>query len=230
MTKKGVDEVTAFLVGKYVYLRPPDVEKDVIKGRWAGWFNDKKTTRYLGQGVYPNTVQKQIEFVEGLKNDSSRVVLCIVDIANDKHIGVVSLSGIDMLNRKASISIVIGERTYPPAAPLEAMALMTEYGFDRLNLNKINAGQCTSLWIWVNTLELIGYRMEGYNEAVMVRDGKVHDGVYTGMSAERFYELKNRRNGKICTDNILELLRKRRKEDLTERIRKFFEDLYVDKG
>lgn len=226
MNSENKIDVEAFLVGEYVYLRPPMIEKDVINGRWFTWFNDKEVTKYLGQGIFPNTVDKQIEFVESLKKDSSKIVLCIIDKVNNKHIGVISLSMIDLFNRKASIAIVIGEKKYPPAAPLEAMALMTEYGFDRLNLNKIWAGQVIDLWKWLNTLELIGYRIEGYGEAAMIRDGKIYDAVWTGVTAERFYGLRKERRGKICTDSILDLLHGRRKENLTEKIKAFFADLY----
>lgn len=226
MSKKDAIDISAFLVGNYVYLRPPDIEKDVINGRWFSWFNDRQTTRYLGQGVFPHTVQKQIDFVESLKNDNSKIVLCIVDKANNKHIGIVSFSNIDLLNKKANISIVLGEKKYPVAAPLEAMALMTEYGFDRLNLNKIDAGQSVELWMWLNTLELIGYRIEGYIESIMIRDGKICNGVHTGITAERFYALRKQRKGKICTDNILNLLGKRRRENLINDIRNFFSSLY----
>jgi hypothetical protein len=209
-----------------VYLRPPNIENDVINGKWHAWFNDKKTTRYLSQGIYPNTIEKQIEYVESLKNDKSKVVLCIIDKINGNHIGVISLSEINLLDRKATIALVLGEKEYPPAAPLEAMALMTEYGFDRLNLNKIYAGQCVSLWVWVKTIELIGYRIEGYTESMMIRDGIVHDGVNTGITAERFYKLKNERKGNICKGDALSLLRLRKKENTIEKIKSFFNELY----
>lgn len=216
---------SAFLTGKYVYLRPPDIEKDVINGKWFSWLNDKKITRCLGQGVYPNTIEKQIEFVESLKKDTSKVVLCVIDKSNNKHIGVVDISDIDLLNRKATISVFIGEKQSPPEAALEALALMTEYGFDRLNLNKLNAGQCEGLWRWVNKIELIGYRIEGYTESMLIRDGKIHDGFYTGITAERFYKLRSERNGNICTEDINNLASRARKENLAEKIKRFLDDL-----
>ena len=75
--------------------------------------------------------------------------------------------------------------------PSKAMALLTEPGFTRLPLHKLAAGHSAGLWKWVNTLELIGYRIEGYIEAIMLRDGHIHDGVHTGITAERFYKLKD---------------------------------------
>ena len=217
---------SAFLNGELVYCRTPNVDTDIINGKWHSWFNDKITTKYLGQGVYPNTIEKQIQFVDSVKNDKSKVVLSIIEKSSEKHIGVVSFSEIDLINRKAAIAIVIGEKKYSVGAPLEAMALMIEYGFDRLNLNKIWAGQVINLYKWVNLLELIGFRIEGYNEATYIRDGKIQDGIWTGVTAERFYQLRAERAGKICTNNLGELIKKRRKEDLSIPIKTFVENLY----
>lgn len=222
------NDINVFLAGEYVYLRPPDIEKDVKNGKWFSWFNDKKTTRFLAQGVFPNTIDKQINFVESLKTDSNRVLLCIISKENQKHVGVISLYNIDLINRKADISIVMGERKYPPAASLEAMALMTEYGFDRLNLNKIDSGQCEDLWLWVNALELIGYKIEGYLDSVMIRDGRIYNGVHTGITAERFYKIRKARKGNICGNDIAELLRERNKGNKVDKIRKFFGEIYRD--
>jgi len=219
---------TVFLSGQYVYLRPPDIERDVKNGKWFSWFNDKKVTRYLSQGLFPNTVDKQVDFVRSLKNDTSKVLLCVMDKSNDKHIGVVSFTNIDFVSRRAVISIVIGEKKYPVAGPLEAMALMTEYGFDRLNLNKIDAGQSTDLWLWVNSLELIGYRVEGYQDGIMIRDGKIHPGVHTGITSERFYRLREERGGNICGNDIKELLSHRCKENRFLKIKEFLDSLYND--
>jgi RimJ/RimL family protein N-acetyltransferase len=220
-------KLLTFLTGELVYLRTPDVQKDVIDGKWHSWFNDKTVTKYLDQGVYPNTVEKQLDFVVSLKNDKSKVLLCIVDKSNDNHIGVISFHGIDMVNRRATISIVMGEKNYPAGAPLEAMALMIEYGFDRLNLNKIWAGQAVELWKWVNLLELIGFRIEGYSEALYIRDGKTHDAVWTGVTAERFYRTRKERDGNICSGNILELMKKRRKDNPAVLIKDHLDKLYA---
>lgn len=226
ITDENEMDISAFLVGKYIYLRPPNIEKDVINGKWFSWFNDKEITKCLGQGTFPNTIEKQIEFVESLKTKNNKVVLCIINKTNNKHIGVVEISDIDFFNRKAIISLILGEKERPHEAALESIALMTEYGFDRLNLNKIEGGQCEDLWYWVNKLELLGYRIEGYSESVIIRDGRIYDGFHVGITAERFYKLKSERNGNICTDDLTNLLHQTRRENRTEKIKSFFKNLY----
>ena len=217
--------ITVFLEGKVVYLRTPEIDRDVLSGNWYSWFNDKAVTKYLNQGVFPNTPEKQVDFVNSLKDDISKLVLCIVEKKNTRLIGVIAFSNIDLLNRKAMISLVLGEKTYALGAPLEAMALMTEHGFDRLNLNKIDAAQCTGLWKWVNILALIGYRIEGYTESVSIRDGTIHDGVRTGITAKQFYDLRDRRGGNICTSDITSLLKQRNKVNNSKVLKDYLDDL-----
>lgn len=224
--KKDQLSTSFFLSGKYVYLRPPDIEKDVYNGKWTYWFNDRNVTRYIRHGVFPNTIEKQAEFVRSAMSDNSKVLLCIIDRSNNTHMGVISFIGIDLINRKAEIGIVIGEKEYPPAAPLEAMALMTEYGFERLNLNKINAGQCTELWPWVNSLELIGYKIEGYGRGTLIKNGRIYDQFHTGITADDYFKLKKERKNKLATSDPAKLLALLSKEDKTEEIKRFFESMY----
>jgi [ribosomal protein S5]-alanine N-acetyltransferase len=216
----------AFLSGKTVVLRPPNLETDVYQGNWFKWFNNKRTTRYLGMGVFPNTRDKQVEFVESLRYREDKLVLCIIAKRTNKLIGVISFSDIDLLNRRANISLVLGEMKYPIGAPLEAMALMTEHGFDRLNLIKIECGQSVELWKWVNSISLLGYKLEGYREAAFIRDGVIHDAVLTGITANRFYRLREKRGGAICAGDIGELQRQRPKQNMVDEFKQRLSDLY----
>ncbi|MCP4265424.1 MAG: GNAT family N-acetyltransferase [Candidatus Brocadiaceae bacterium] len=209
---------SAFLQGDKIYLRSPDIKKDVISGDWYSWFNDKETTKYLHQGVWPNTIEKQVAFVESLKEDQTRILLCIIEKETSRHIGVVSLYNIDIFNQKSDISIVMGAKKYPVEAPLEAMALMVEHGFDRLNLLKINAGMVDVLWKWINVLELIGFQIEGFIEYVFVRDGNTYHGVQTGVSSKSFYRLREERGGCILTKDTHSLLKTRRKNNIIPQV------------
>jgi len=216
-----------FLRGKYTYLRVPDVEQDVLKGNWHNWFNNEKITKYLYHGVYPNTRIKQAEFVESALKRKDMVLLAIVDSKSNAMCGVISLNRIDLLNRRSEIAIVMGDVKYSPGVPLEAMALMTQYGFDKLNLNKIYAGQHVGLWKWINTLELIGYKLEGYSSGSHIRYGKIADSVYTGISSLDFYALLKQRNGKYCTEDVRSLLPQRRKINMIDQLKKAVDGIYL---
>ncbi|MEH1919325.1 GNAT family N-acetyltransferase [Nostoc sp.] len=181
-----------FLEGEIVYLRLPDIQKDIYEGNWHQWFNDPDITRYLIHGVYPINREKEAHIIEQEIKKTNSIVLSIIYKENHQHIGVISLKNIDLINRNAEIGIVMGVQTIMGSA-LEAMALLTKHSFDKLNLIKIYAGQHEGLWKWINTLELIGYRIEGYRHNSGIRFGQSYGVVLTSVDGEDFYELKKKR-------------------------------------
>src|SRR3989304_4833013 len=67
-----------FIDGTVIYLRAPDLEEDIIKGHWHQWFNDESVTQYLVHGVYPNTREKQIEYIKNALCKSDMILLSII--------------------------------------------------------------------------------------------------------------------------------------------------------
>jgi len=190
-----------FLEGRLVYLRLPDIEKDVRNGEWHHWFNDYNVTQELVHGVFP--VSREMEEViisDEIKRKDS-LILSIIEKETHRHIGVISLKSIDMVSRTAEIGMVFGFHRIPNAA-LEAIALLTEHAFNRLNLAKVYAGQFENLWRWVVSLTMIGYRIEGFREAMGQRDGKRRGVVLTGITDEQFYALTAKRNGKLMPEDL----------------------------
>jgi RimJ/RimL family protein N-acetyltransferase len=214
-----------FLEGSLVYLRKPDVQKDVMEGEWHQWFNDMRTTKYLVHGVFPLNREDEALHVRKMVDDPSSLLLAVCLKATGRHIGVISLKGIDWLNRCAEIGLVMGVRDVEGAA-LEAMALLTKHGFDRLNLIRIYCGQHEALWAWVNTLELIGYRIEGCRRVAGIRGGRAYDVLMTAITAEDFYRLQAERDGNILTASTASLLSRSRKDNLLPQVRDFFKNLY----
>lgn len=213
-----MDDKDVFLRGKYINLRKPDIQRDVINGHWHSWFSDQSITKYLVHGVFPVSREEQAAIVKDNLSNPKTFLLCIFDADTDEHIGIISLGSIDWRNRNAEIAIVMGE-TKKGAAALEAMALMSKHAFDRLNLLKLWSGQHEGLWKWVNTLSLIGYRLEGYREAMFIRDGQSWGIVFTGVTAKDFYALQSARGGTILTNDPMALVKKRSKENNVQKVR-----------
>ena len=213
-----------FLQGNLVNLRMPDIDRDVRTGSWHKWFNDEQITKFLYHGVFPVSREKQVEIVRSNLSRNDLVLLAIADKESDEIVGIVSLKDIDLLNRLADITIVMGSGKYPNGAPLEAMALMTSYGFERLNLNKIQAGQHVGLWKWVNTLALIGYKLEGYIRQTHIRYGSISDSVRVGITADEYFAIIDSRKGKYLTNDVAELLKQRRKENMCQALKMLVED------
>lgn len=127
-----------FLVGKKIYLRPHE-EKDIDV--WFKWFNDPDITLYLQHGYFPNTYSNQKYFLENMYKNISDLQLAIVDKKSNLLIGTIGLHAINFVNRNGDVSIVIGnEKFWGKSLGREAVALILDHAFNKLNLHKVTAG------------------------------------------------------------------------------------------
>jgi len=185
-----------FIEGELIDLAIPT--EDFASGDvWYKWFNDHAITKYLEQGVYPNTRQLQIDFFKSINQD--RLAL-IVQNKNGKPLGIVSLSFINHMKRSCSFAIVIDSAADLRVAgfgALEASALIIQHGFDMLGVQRIRAGQHVDLINWQQRLELIGFRFEGYHRRNFVKGDKVGDLVEIAVLYEDYKRLKKIRRGKL---------------------------------
>ncbi len=225
MTDHNPQDDDIFLEGRIVALRQPDIEQDIINGHWHSWFNDPVTTQYLVHGTFPVNKAQQAEIIAREIADPTSLLLAVLDKKTSRHIGVVCLKFINNITRSAELSIVFGDRSLKGAA-LESVALLTKHAFDRLNLQRISGAQHADLWQWMNSLELIGYQLDGYHQHYGIRDGEKYDVASYAITSERFYDLQEQRGGNICTADFEGLLKQKGTENNTEITRLFFDNLY----
>lgn len=125
-----------YKVGKHIYLRMPT--KADAEGRWHEWFSDPDITKYLLDRYWPNSLESQLQFFDSISQGTNRLVLSIVDLATDQHIGVCNLSGINWVHRYCDIAVIIGEKDFWKAQyAYEAHMLLTSIAFQKLNLSRI---------------------------------------------------------------------------------------------
>jgi RimJ/RimL family protein N-acetyltransferase len=199
-----------FLSGKIICLRPPVLPEDVYTGGWHTWFNDPRITEHLEHGVRPISAAEEIEIIDSGSKKSSNLIFAITRTSDQKLIGTISLREINHIQRRAEIGLVLGHDNCPGAA-IEAMALLTQHAFDRLNLEKLYAGQHEDLWKWVNTLATIGYSIEGFRDSYGYRNGKPYGVILTGVTASHFFALRDRRCGDILMGDAVKTAMNRSK-------------------
>ncbi len=135
--------INSYIAGKSLYLRHPT--RDDALGCWHEWLSDEETTRWLNMRYWPNSIEKQIKFFESLEESSDRMVLSIVDVDSDKHIGVCNLSQINWVHRYCEIAIIIGDKSFRRGSyTLEAMHLLLRVAFHRLNMRNIRSSYALS--------------------------------------------------------------------------------------
>ena len=156
------DQFEIFIEGESIDLCVA-TEKIAFESDWYKWFNDKTINKNLEQGLFPNTRETQRDFFISETNSGKRLILLIVTKGAELK-GVISLSNINFFSRTAEIALVIDgkiDRKESKLAALEAIALITQHGFDTMGLNRISGLQNRALGFWQRHMELIGYRIEG---------------------------------------------------------------------
>jgi RimJ/RimL family protein N-acetyltransferase len=187
MKKKTTDfNLNKFLVGENVDLCIPSVAY-AQDSTWHSWFNNPRTTRFLEQGIFPNTPENQVAFLKNSLANSNRLILIISD--KFSYIGTISLSSINLDKKTAEIALLIGEESNSlnsDLLALESMALITQFAFDRMGLIRISAGQHEKLYKWQRRLELIGYRIDGFKRDAFIKGPEVANSVSISVTKSDF--------------------------------------------
>lgn len=178
-----------FLQGKLVYLRA--LEENDLKGNYFQWLNDEEVCKYNSHAVFPNTESGMRAFLESQHKSNDKVVLAIIDAKTDLHIGNISLQNIDWVSRSAEYAILVGEKQYwGKGYSTEASLLLCDYGFTRLDLNRIYCGT-SEMNIGMQKLAAkMKMKKEGIRRKAIFKNGNYYDLIEFGVLKEEFYSSK----------------------------------------
>jgi [ribosomal protein S5]-alanine N-acetyltransferase len=171
---------TAFAEGSLVYLRP--LERADLNERYLSWLNDPEVTHYLETGVFPTTMLDLEKFYQSVTGTPNQVLLAIVDKATNTHVGNIKLGPINWVHRRSPLGILVGDKkSWGKGIGSEAMRLMVEYGFRRLNLHRIYLAVFVENEAGVRLYEKVGFKVEGRFRDDMFQDGQYKDRLWMGL-------------------------------------------------
>jgi len=102
---------------------------------------------------------------------------------------MIGLYDIDPVARKAELRTLLGEKKYRGKGyGTEATALITFYGFDRLNLNRIFCGYVSENVGAGRVPEKTGFEYEGLLKSDYYRNSRYYDIERSGVLRENYYE------------------------------------------
>lgn len=211
-----------FIEGEVIDLCIPSFDDWVID-QWYKWFNDPKVTKYLEQGIFPNTKEKQKQFLKLCIENDKKIVLLIKPKNKDYFVGVANLSSIDTKNRRCDFAMVIGKQENSSDSifyAIETKCRMTEHAFEKLGVERINSGQINELIKWQRWQMLFGYQIEGILRKSARKGHKVYDSMTSSCLLEDYLRLKEMRGGSLWPGKrkMLELLRGVPKETMIDRL------------
>lgn len=178
-----------FIDGGKIYLRSP-TESDVLDGDWYKWSNDQFISKYTSRGIFPNSVEDQLDYFRQMKNSTSDILFAIIDKESNKHIGSVGLHNINWIHRVANLGILIGDRNYMGKGYGKiAWNMITWYGLYVLNLQKINAQIMIGNIASLKSAEASGYKLEGKLRNMYFKNGEYLDVNHMGILPSEFKKL-----------------------------------------
>lgn len=162
---------------------------------WASWFNRVSVTRFLPQGLFPNSVMDQKTWFDRAR-ESERLVAMVESIEGSNLIGVCSISEIDWRSGTGQVSSVVPLKPFPHSMPgLEARALITQHAIQTMGLRRLWAGQVFPANLnWTISQSLIGWMVEGFTIQGFQKSNASSDTIRTSVVANDIKRLIAARN------------------------------------
>ena len=174
-----------FISGDNIYLR--GLKKSDLEGEYFGWLDDREVTKFMDSGVFPNTMVKMEEFYRNIALSNDNVMLVIIHKETNKHIGNIKLGPIKWISRVSPLGIIIGDKEFwGKGYGTEAIRLVLDYTFKRLNLHKVTAGIVAIHDASVKAFQKAGFEIEGRAKSQFFLDGEYYDSLYLGITKEDF--------------------------------------------
>ena len=145
------------------------------KQQLATLLNNKKIWDNMRDIIpFPYTEKDAEAFIEIVKGDAQQQVFAIE--FNSEFCGIISLIlQKDIYIKSAEIGYWIGEPFWNRGITSKAVALMTQLGFEKYNINRIFAGVFEYNIASTRVLEKNGYVREGLFKKAILKNGKMWD-------------------------------------------------------
>jgi RimJ/RimL family protein N-acetyltransferase len=158
--------------GDRVYFRPLEIEDEPLLKRWV---NDPCNWRTL-MFRPPLNAQREREYIEGQGKSETDYTFGIVARDGHRLIGSAGLHRVRPIDRRATFGIMIGDRASQNRGyGSEAVRLTLRFGFEELNLNRIElsvfANNPRAIWCY----QKAGFVQEGCLRQACYRNGQYVD-------------------------------------------------------
>jgi ribosomal-protein-alanine N-acetyltransferase len=175
-----------FLQGETIHLRA--LEEADLNSEYLQWLNDEEVCQFNSHAVFPNTQKKMKAYYDSLHNQNTNIVFAIVYSETNRHIGNVSLQNINWISRSGEFAILLGAKQYwGKGIARQAMTLVMQYGFKRLNLHRIYCGTLEGNIAMRKLAQRLRMREEGIRKEALFKNGKYHDIYEFGIIYNEYY-------------------------------------------
>lgn len=137
----------------------PIVEKD--KDTLFRWINDPEVVTF-NSAFKPVSEYSHLNWMLKTSSDPCTVAFAIRRYSDERLLGIVQLTGIELVHHSAKLSIRIGEPSNRGRGiGSKALFLILQYGFQHLNLNRIALEVFSDNTLAIAAYEKVGFQKEG---------------------------------------------------------------------
>ncbi|MCC9296308.1 GNAT family N-acetyltransferase [Clostridium sp. WLY-B-L2] len=170
--------------------------KDFHLASLETWYNDIYFLRNFDMiPAFPRSAQELNSTLNNLRESQDKFMFAINSIEDKKIIGITGFENILWNNGAATIYIGIGEKNYRGCGiGMEALYLTMEFGFEELNLHRIQLTVISYNKPAIKLYEKLGFKKEGTYRQFIYRDGTRYDMYLYGiLRSEWESTIKNKR-------------------------------------
>ncbi|MGH4121109.1 GNAT family N-acetyltransferase [Clostridium sp.] len=141
------------------------------------WHTDVEFMRYYDVvSAIPKDVEEVKEIISDIRKCSTGYIFAIKNLEHKEFVGITGFENIAWNNGTAIIYIGIGEEKHRGRGyAKEALSLTMEFGFEELNLHRIELTVLEYNETAIKLYEKLGFKREGVYREFIHRDGKRYD-------------------------------------------------------
>jgi len=179
-----------FLAGEKIILKQVEIKDLKNFSKLAvKWVNNGEVTYYLFTGQTPKNSEQIFNDFKKLLDSHENVIFLIGDKKTKKPIGYAGLYEINLTARKAEFRVFILEKSFwGRGMGTEVTELLTFYGFDRLNLNRIYLGFTADNKGAGKAYAKAGFKEEGILKQDIYRNSQYYDSVRMAVLRDEYYK------------------------------------------
>ncbi len=165
-----------FLESERIFFREvSETDTNTYGNDYYKWMQDQEVNQYMETRFRCQSKDDILNYIKKMSNDSTQFffAICLNEINIPSHIGNIKLGPVNWYHRNADISLFIGRKDlWGKGYGTEAINLITDFAFKRLNLHKVKAGIYVDNEASHKAFEKAGFAQSGFLMGDRFLDGK----------------------------------------------------------
>ena len=158
-----------------------ELHPDEVGETYCSWMNDPEVVQYLECRWTEYTVEDLKDWVSFVLADPDSILFSIRLKTSDQHIGNMKIGPVNRRHGFASLGLIIGEKKcWGQGYGQETINLACRYGFENMQLHKLNAGCYETNTASKKAFLDCGFSLEGANRNQYLFEDRYIDALLFG--------------------------------------------------